>query len=64
MTDYRNRISGHSANDDWRHYEFTRRTGLPRGTFGRERDPDVIVWWACVALAALVVGLMVFGIIV
>ena len=54
-------LSRHVDNDDMRQWAFERNSRLPRDTFQRRRDPDRIVFFACVVLAALVAGLWLGG---
>jgi hypothetical protein len=46
MIDYKDRISSHHSNDEWRHYEFSRRSGLPWGYFRRGLSVDAVVFVA------------------
>ena len=51
------RISADAANDDWRHYEFTRNSRIPRDAF--ERDAmEIWLEWRWVAIGLLIAVLI------
>ena len=58
MKDYKDRISSDSSNDDWRHYEFSRRSGLSWNYYRSRWTPDAIVVVVCIVSIILAIGIL------
>jgi len=58
MIDYKDRISSHPSNDEWRHYEFSRRSGLPWHYYRSRWTPDAIVVVVCIVSLIFAIGIL------
>ncbi len=56
LNDMKHRIGSDASNDRWELYEFSRRSGLPRGYFDRGLTPDGAVLIVCAGLLLALVA--------